>query len=209
MTSATDMTTTVDPRAVAAAVVDAVACRSRTAAIFAESSSSMFYGTHALCELVEGARPHYEMSVHYGSMGHALGGALGFCAATGQRAVVLTGDGSLQLMNPLPAAVKHGYAMTIVVLNDSRLALPFFGSERVRAFNARETTQLASWDFTRQGSPSIGGRRVSDPAGLDDAVLEALGFDGCFVLDAQIDPTVVAPVGERLDAVARLFGGKG
>lgn len=56
-------------------------------------------------------------------MGHALGGALGVCAATGRWAIVLTGDGSLQLMNPLPAAVKHGCLLTLVVLNDSRLGL--------------------------------------------------------------------------------------
>lgn len=197
----------VDPNDVAAAAVRAASERSETVAIFAESSSAMFYGTRALSVLEEGPCPYYQMSVHHGSMGHALAGAVGFCVATGQRAIALTGDGSLQLLNPLSTAVKHGCAIAIVVLNDSRLGLPFFGSARVAAFAAQETTALEPWDFTQTGSARVGGRRVTDPAELGAAMAEALSFDGCFVVDVAIDPSVVPPVGERFDSVDELFGG--
>ena len=203
------MSRVVNPQTVADAAVRAVAQRSDTVALFAESSSAMFYGTHAMCALEGDERPYYQMSTHWGSMGHAIGGAIGFCAATGQRAVVLTGDGSFHLMNPLPVAVKHGYAITMVVLNDSRLGLPFFGSARVGAVAAQMTTPLPRWDFTRQGSTLVGGRRVCETAELDDAIDEALRFDGPFVVDVAIDPLVVPPVGARFDSVAALFGGEG
>ena len=102
------MNATVDPNAVADALVRAVAAAKDTVCLHLESSSPMFYGTQALGRLRPAAAPSFRMSTHYGSMGHALAGALGFCTATGQRALVLTGDGSLHLMNPLPTAVKHG-----------------------------------------------------------------------------------------------------
>ena len=202
----TEIQTVVDPNAVAAAVVRAASQRADTVAIFAESSSAMFYGARALSALEDAPCPYYQMSVQHGSMGHALGGAVGFCVATGQRAIVLTGDGSMQLLNPLPTAVKHGCAITIVVLNDSRLGLPFFGSARVGAFNAQATTDLEPWDFTRTGSARVGGRRVSDASALDNAMEEALSFDGCFVVDVAIDPRVAPPVGERFDSVDKMFG---
>ena len=199
----------VHPQCAANVTLRAAASRSETVAVFAESSSAMFYATHALRELGDARAPYCQMSSHWGSMGHAIGGAIGFCTATGQRAIVLTGDGSFHLMNPLPVAVKHGCAITMVVLNDSRLSLPYFGSGRIGAHGAQATTSLAEWDFTRQGSSHIGGRRVRDLAHLDDALEAALTFDGCFVVDVAIDPSVTPPVGGRFDSVDELFGGQG
>ena len=87
---------------------------------------------------------------------------MGFCAATGMRAVVVTGDGSLDLTSPMRVAVKHGLLLTIVVLNDSGVGLPFFASGRSGALHAQATMPLPAWDFTRQGSPLVGGRRVCE-----------------------------------------------
>ena len=114
--------------------------------------------------------------MHFGSMGHALAGALGFCAVTGQRAIVLTGDGSLHLLNPLPTAVKHGLRLTLVVLNDARLSLPFHGSESILAFGAQETTLLPDWDFTQSGSDEVGGRRITRDDEIEGALEEALAL---------------------------------
>jgi len=201
------MKTTVNPNAVVAATAQAVALVPRSIGLFAESSSAMFYVTRAFRELH--IAPYCRLSMHYGSMGHALAGALGFCAATGSRAVVVTGDGSFDLMNPMRAAVKHGLLLTIIVLNDSRLGLPYFGSARIGATHAQETTHLAHRDYTCQGLPQVRGRRVDEPTDLDDAVAEALAADGCYVLDVQIDPEVTPPVGARLDSVDAMFGSAG
>jgi thiamine pyrophosphate-dependent acetolactate synthase large subunit-like protein len=198
------MKTTVDPAAVAAAAVRAVAQSSQTVGLFAESSSAMFYVTRALSKLE--AAPYFRFSSHYGSMGHGIAGALGFCAATGQRALVVTGDGSFDLMNPLRAAVKHRLPLTLIVLNDARLTLPFFGSGSIGAWNAQATTELACWDYTRQGSPEVGGRRVFESSELDSAISDGLSWDGCYVVDVQVDPEVTPPVGTRLDSVDALFG---
>jgi len=198
------MNATVDPTAVVAAAVRAASRASQTVGVFAESSSAMFYVIRELCRLERA--PYCRLSSHYGSMGHAIAGALGFCAATGQRAIVVTGDGSFDLMNPMRVAVRHGLRLTMVVLNDSRLTLPFLGAEHRGAKNAQETTHLVPWDFTRQGSLQVGGRRVFDEAELDDAIAAALSFDGCYVVDAEIDPHVEPPVGTRITGADALFG---
>ena len=134
-------------------------------------------------------------------MGHALAGSLGFCAATGNRALVVTGDGSLHLMNPLPIAVKHDLRLTVVVLNNAMLGLPFFGSEHVGARRAQETTLLEPWDFSRQGSRRIGACRVTSLADLEVAMSTALSADGPYVIDVLTDRRVKPPAGERFASV--------
>lgn len=197
----------IHPQAVADAVVRAAAQRPQTVAVLVEPSSAMFLGTRAMSELEDAECPYWVISSHYGSMGHALGGALGVCAATGRRAIVLTGDGSLQLLSPLPAAVKHGCLLALVVLNDSRLGLPFHGAGHLGARRAQATTHLARWNFARVGSPRIGTRRVSRLAKLDGAIAEAVSYDGPFVVDCAIDPSVQPPAGDRFASVAAASAG--
>lgn len=195
---------TVNPYAVVGEAATAAARAPRTIALFAESSSSMFYLIAALSGLE--VAPYCRFSSHYGSMGHALAGAVGFCAATDQRAIVVTGDGSLDLLNPLHTAVKHGLRLTLVVLNDSRLTLPYLGSGRLGALHAQATTELPRWDYTQQGSSEIGGRRVSEAAELPGALSAALSWNGCYVIDALIDTSVSPPAGARHASVDALFG---
>jgi thiamine pyrophosphate-dependent acetolactate synthase large subunit-like protein len=199
-----DMSNTVNPICAVDKAVRAVAHAPQTIGIFAESSTAMFLVTQAVGDL--GMSLHCRFSTHYGSMGHAIGGAVGFCSATAMRAIVVTGDGSFDFMNPMRTAAKHGLLLTMLVLNDSRLTMPFLGSGRAGAFHAQTTTQLEPWDFTRQGSTRIGGCRVYDLAALDGALAEALSADRCYVVDVQIDPTITAPVQARLDSVDALFG---
>lgn len=199
------MTSTIHPGEATAALVRAVYPMRETIGILAEASSAMLFLTATIREL--SLAPYFRISTHYGSMGHAIGGAVGFSAGTGMRAVVLTGDGSFHLMNPLPVAVKHGLRITMIVLNNGMLGLPYLGSEAAGMPLAQRTTLLEPWDFTRQGSPRVGGRRVSDEAELDDALAEGLSADGCYVLDLLTDPTVAPPASKRFDSVAALFRG--
>jgi thiamine pyrophosphate-dependent acetolactate synthase large subunit-like protein len=193
----------IDPFAVSDAVARAVARLAGTAGVFAEPSSAMFYLTRSLGQL--GDAPYARFSPHYGCMGHGIGGGVGFCAATGARAVVLSGDGSLDLLSPMRTALKHGLLLTIVVLNDARLGLPAFGTAAAGLRVAHATTDLPPWDFTRQGSRQVGGWRVDDLAGLDIALAEALSWDACSIVDVQIDRSVEPPVGERMASVKALF----
>lgn len=199
------MPATIHPQAAADIVVRAVARRSQTVALFVEPSSPMLYTTRSIAALEDAGDLYARITTHYGSMGHAIGGVNGFCAATGQRAVLLTGDGSMHLMGPLPTALKHRHRITVVVFNDHRLGLPYFGSGRMGALDAQSTTDLPEWDFTRTGSPLIGGRLVTEIAELDDALTKGLTYDGCFVLDVRIDRAVVPPLDERAQSVATLF----
>ena len=201
------MTDAVNPYRLTAATVLAAGLRRATTALFAESSSAMFFSTYALDRLTEAAHPYARASMHFGSMGHALGGAIGFCAVTGQRAIVLTGDGSLHLLNPLPTAVKHRLRLTLVVLNDARLSLPFHGSGSILAFGAQSTTLLPDWDFTQSGSDQVGGRRITRDDEIAAALEEALAFDGCFIVDALTDRGVKPPMKSRERSVNTLLGG--
>ena len=198
------MTRTVNPARAVEQAVGAAARAPQTIGIFAESSTAMFLVTHAVGDL--GMPVYCRFSTHYGSMGHAIGGAVGFCSATGLRALVVTGDGSFDFMNPMRTAAKHGLLLTMLVLNDARLTLPYFGSQRVGALHAQSTTHLEPWDFTRQGSARIAGRRVCDLAELEGALTQALASDRCNVVDVQIDPRIAPPVRARLDSVDTLFG---
>jgi thiamine pyrophosphate-dependent acetolactate synthase large subunit-like protein len=169
------MTSTVNPARAVEQAVGAAARAPQTIGVFAESSTAMFLVTTAVGEL--GTPVYCRFSTHYGSMGHAIAGAVGFCSATSLRAIVVAGDGSFDFMNPMRTAVKHGLLLTMLVLNDSRLTLPFFGAQSVGALGAQSTTHLEPWDFTRQGSRRIGGRRVFDLGELGEALGEALASD--------------------------------
>ncbi|HEX4363582.1 MAG TPA: thiamine pyrophosphate-dependent enzyme [Solirubrobacteraceae bacterium] len=201
------MTDRINPYRLAAATVLAAGLRRSTTALFAESSSAMFFSTNALAALTGERHPYARASMHYGSMGHAIAGAIGFCAATRQRAIVFTGDGSLHLMNPLPTALKHRLQLAIVVLNDARLSLPFRGSGSIGAKGAQSTTSLPAWDFTQVGNADVGRRRITRNAEVEAGLDEALAFNGCFVLDALTDPAVAPPIRSRLQSVNTMLGG--
>jgi thiamine pyrophosphate-dependent acetolactate synthase large subunit-like protein len=164
----------------------------------------MFYVIRALREF--DASPYTRFSSHYGSMGHALAGAVGFAAATRQVAIVVTGDGSLDMMNPLRTAIKHGLRLIVIVLNDSRLGLPYFGARHLGAKQAEATTHRPQWDYTRQGSPLVGGRQVSRPSELASAISSAIAWRGCYVVDVLVDRDVSPPAGARHKSVDALFG---
>src|SRR5688500_2069717 len=93
----------------------------------------------------------------------------------------------------------------MVVLNDSRLGLPYYGTGCLGASLAQATTELPVWDFTRQGSSQVGGLRVFDETELEAALSTALSCNGCYVVDVQIDPSVEPPVAARLDGADALF----
>lgn len=198
------MSTMVHPGRLTEATLRAAVQLEQRVAVFGESSSAMLFLTQAIREM--NIALYARISTHYGSMGHALAGAIGFCAATGMRAIVLTGDGSLQLMNPLPTAVKHDLRLTLVVFNNGLLGLPHIGCAKVGANGAQTTTLLEPWDFTATGSPRIGVRQVTRDDELDGALTQAVGGSGCFVLDARTDPSVEPPAGERFDSVSAMLG---
>jgi len=198
------MRPTLDPAVATDVLVAAVSDMSETVALFAEPSSAMFHLTRALGD--HGDAPYARIAPHHGSMGQSLGGAVGFCAATGMRAVVLTGDGSLDLLSPIRTAVKHELRLTLAVLNDSRLSLPFIGTGHAGLTHAQATTRQPQWQYWLQGSPQVGGRRVTDLGELRSALAEALAWDGPYVIDMLIDPDVVPPLSARIESIAVMSG---
>ena len=198
------MTRTITPARVAAATAMAIQRLPEPAGLFFESSRSMFDGPRALCEL-DLVAPYCRFSTHWGSMGSAFGGMLGFCMATGRRAVCVGGDATFHLHNPFPAAVKHGARIAIVLVNDGRLGLPFWGCERVGAQAAQATTTLPAWDFAKQGSSEIACRRVEHDVDLAAAIDEALAYDGCALVDVLVDPEARPDLGGRAATVDSLF----
>ena len=163
----------------------------------------MFYVTRAIGRLAEAPYARFSAITAPWAMASAGRWASAPRPASGRSSH--PGDCSLDLLSPVRIAVKHRLALTIVVLNDDRLGLPFFGTGRNGMPLAQATTHMPPWDFSRQGSPLVHTRRVRYEEELDGALAQAFSHPGCSIVDALIDPHVGPPVGARMDSVEALF----
>jgi thiamine pyrophosphate-dependent acetolactate synthase large subunit-like protein len=136
-------------------------------------------------------------------------------AAPGGPPAVLIGSGAVAHRDKLHAFVRHWGAVHFTTPGANAIlpgSLGVVGNaahgdvpRRLRELDV-DTTHLEPWDFTQQGSPRVGGRRVYDETELEGALAQALSWDGCFVVDVLIDPRVELPIGARLDSADALFG---
>ncbi len=79
---------------------------------------------------------------YYATMGYGVPAGLGLQAATGQRAIVLVGDGAFQMTGwELGNAARHGLDPIVLVFNNA-------GWEMLRAFEpGMAFNELGTWDF--------------------------------------------------------------
>jgi benzoylformate decarboxylase len=133
-------------------------------------------------------RPGGFLTTGSGALGWGLPVAVGRAlASTGQRVVCLVGDGSsMYSIQALWTAARHRAPVTFVVLNNRAY-------EAVKALGRRidipnvPGTDLDGIDFVSiaagLGCP---GRRVERAGELTDALSQALGHDGPFLLDVSV-----------------------
>lgn len=132
------------------------------------------------------------MSGYLGSIGFGFPAAMGAWAAAPDRPIVaVTGDGGFgQYLAELTTAVKYGMDITHVLINNSMLG-KITKEQRAVHFDVWQTS-LHNPDFAAYAELcGAHGRRVTDPADLDDALATALAHPGPALVEVVADPDLV------------------
>ncbi|MEI9937564.1 MAG: thiamine pyrophosphate-binding protein [Pseudomonadota bacterium] len=149
--------------------------------------------------------PHpgrYRVSAGFGSMGHATAGVLGAALARGNKAFAIVGDGAMLMLNEINTAANYGIGAVWIVLNDARYGMIEQGMRSV-GWTPFET------DFPRADFVAIAramgadGIRVDREQDLAAALQLGLASLGPFVIDVIIDPTEIAPAGQRNQSLSK------
>jgi indolepyruvate decarboxylase len=138
---------------------------------------------------------------YYASMGFGVPAGLGIQITTGQRALIMVGDGAFQMTGwELGHCKRYGLDPIVVVLNNQSW-------EMIRVFQPNSLcSDLGDWPYAALAE-NLGGRgiRVDSRQALADALSSAQDRDGRFVLiEAMIPKGSVSPTlarfAERLKA---------
>ena len=139
---------------------------------------------------------------YYATMGYGVPAALGLQVATGQRPLVLVGDGAFQMTGwELGNAARLGLDPIVLVFNNA-------GWEMLRAFEPGQAfNELSRWDFASMAAGMGGdGHAVHTRAQLRAALARAHATRGRFqLLDIRLQPGAQSPTLARfVKAVRRL-----
>ena len=139
---------------------------------------------------------------YYATMGYGVPAGLGLQAATGQRPLVLVGDGAFQMTGwELGNAQRYGWDPIVIVFNNA-------GWEMLRAFEPEGGfNDLSRWDFAAMAAGMGGdGLAVRTCGELEVALERAWQRRGRFqLIDAQLAPGDRSPTLHRfVKAVRRL-----
>ena len=124
-----------------------------------------------------------------GTMGFGLGAAIGAAFGTGERSVLITGDGSFGMcLNELATAVTYKIPVVILVLNNGVLG-------RVRQWQTlffdkhySNTVLNRKTDFVALAKAfGADGEAVTTPEQLDSALTAAFNASGPYVIDCAIE----------------------
>ena len=124
-----------------------------------------------------------------GTMGFGLGAAIGAAVGTGERSVLVTGDGSFGMcLNELTTAVTYNVPVVILLMNNGVLGMVrqwqtlFFNKQYSNTILDRKT------DFVALARAfGADGEAVDTVAALDKAFEHAFSCDGPYVIDCRID----------------------
>ena len=124
-----------------------------------------------------------------GTMGFGLGAAIGAAYGTGERVVLITGDGSFGMnLHELATAVTYGVPVTIVLLNNGVLGMVrqwqtlFFDRHYSNTILGRKT------DFVALARAfGADGEKADTVEALDAALSRAAQAPGPYVIDCAID----------------------
>ncbi len=158
-------------------------------AVVAESGDMLFAGLDVRVER-GGA---YLAQGFYASMGFGVPGALGAQLGTGQRPIVLCGDGAFQMTGPeIAQAPRYGLDPIVIVVNNG-------GWQIFRPVVARpELLAVPPWPYARLAE-DWGGRgfRVDTAAALRAALGEAAPLRSFVVIEALVAPDDHSPVSRK------------
>jgi indolepyruvate decarboxylase len=127
---------------------------------------------------------------YYATMGFGVPAGLGVQAATGQRPVILVGDGAFQMTGwELGNCRRYGWDPIVIVMNNC-------GWEMLRVFQPESRfNDLGDWRFAELAAPLGGdGVRVATRRELAEALEAAAGRRGRFqLIEAMIPAGSVSP----------------
>ena len=124
-----------------------------------------------------------------GTMGFGMGAAIGAYMSTGERAVLVTGDGSFAMnLNELATAVTYKVPMVIVIMNNGVLGMVRQWQTLFFDKHYSNTTLERRTDFVKLAEAfGAKGMRAADKASFDAAFKEAVKEDGPVVIECIID----------------------
>ena len=146
-----------------------------------------------------------------GTMGYGFGAAIGAAYGTGERSVLITGDGSFGMnLNELATAVRYGVPIVVVIMNNGVLGMVrqwqtlFYDKHYSNSVLERKTDFAA---FAK--SFGADGESVSTPEELDEALTKAFKTNGPYIIDCKIDKDefvlpMLPPGGSMDDIITKL-----
>ena len=146
-----------------------------------------------------------------GTMGYGFGAAIGAAYGTGERSVLITGDGSFGMnLNELATAVRYNVPVVIIIMNNGVLGMVrqwqtlFYDKHYSNSVLERKTDFAA---FAK--SFGADGEAVTTPEELDEALKRAFATDGPYVIDCKIDKDefvlpMLPPGGSMDDIITKL-----
>jgi acetolactate synthase I/II/III large subunit len=134
---------------------------------------------------------HWMTSGGLGTMGYGFPAAIGVQIAHPDALVIdIAGEASV-LMNiqEMSTAAQYRLPVKIFILNNQYMGMVRQWQELLHGGRYSESYTAALPDFVKLADAfGAAGRRVEDPADVDDAIREMLAADGAFILDVAVDP---------------------
>ena len=150
------------------------------------------------------AQGHYHIAMGFGSMGWAIGSAVGNCFGSKQPNICITGDGSyLMSGQEITVALQHQLPVIYVILNDSNLGMVKHGQ---KLGGAEEVGfELPAINFALMAEAmGIEGIQVKTPEELVNIDWQRLGAKNApTLIDLYIDGEEIPPMGQRVKGLAQ------
>lgn len=123
-----------------------------------------------------------------GTMGFGLGAAIGACAGTGRKTVLVTGDGSFHMnLNELCTAVKYDLPVVILLMNNNTLGMVRQWQTLFYGKRYSQTTLDRKTDYVKLAEAfGAKGMILKDPDSAESVLAEAFSADGPVLVDCRI-----------------------
>jgi acetolactate synthase-1/2/3 large subunit len=124
-----------------------------------------------------------------GTMGFGLPASIGAAFGTGERSVLVTGDGSFGMsLHELATAVTHNVPIVIIIMNNGVLGMVRQWQTLFYKKHYSNTVLNRKSDFVKIAKAfGADGESVSDLNELESALERAFSYHGTYVLDCKID----------------------
>ena len=124
-----------------------------------------------------------------GTMGFGFGAAIGASIGTGERSILVTGDGSFGMsLNELATAVTNKIPVVILIMNNGVLGMVRQWQTLFFDKHYSETELKRATDFSAVAKAfGAEGEKVSDLAGLEKALRKGFETEGPYVIDCMVD----------------------